>query len=184
MSDNPLDKISQTLGCETGLEYDEPEEIKIEDITDRMKTVLRKNNGDDYQFVRSQLKSAIESAASMLPGLVGLAKVAESPNLYNSASSFLDTFVKLNNALVDNGVKMEKAVTAGAKNDKPEVTPPALPAPAEEEAKATPGAFAFEGTTEQLLDMVLKTQKTTSTVVDVEAQFINDQPDGAGSAAT
>lgn len=172
--ENALDKISQALGTATGLEYDAPTPAVIEDIVDTMKSALRKNNSEDYQFVRDQLKSAIKEAAQMIPGLVGLAKVAESPNLYNSASGFFDSFVKLNQALVDNGVKMDKAISTDSKTGKPEPVKPAELSgpPVEGENKES---VAFEGTTEQLLDLVLRTKvaEQVNAPIDVQSAFVD-----------
>ena len=61
----------------------------------------------DREFVQEKLKDAIEQATGMLPGLVALAKVAESPNLYNSASKFLDSLAGLGTALIDIRIKTD-----------------------------------------------------------------------------
>jgi hypothetical protein len=118
----------------------------------------------DREFVQEKLKDAIEQATGMLPGLVALAKVAESPNLYNSASKFLDSLAGLGTALIDIRIKTEKHKQSGMKGSgSPGVQgddlDPDVPLIEHQ-------AGDFEGTTEDLLDRIIERQNQKSIVID------------------
>lgn len=149
-----MDAISKALGAATGLEVVEA----LNETTSEIRKTLKETISDDHEFIRENLKRAISEATAMLPGLASLAKVAESPNLYNSASQFLDSFAKLNVTLLDVSIKVEKAnaVKGGPSvpqtplltNESSEETS------ADEEKKNLPGTV--EMSTEDFLDMALQ----------------------------
>lgn len=154
-----MDKISELLGAQQGIS-DAPtveETAKtFDNISDDLKKNVKKLASEDYQFAREQLKEAISKCASMMPGLVALANVAESPLLYNSAASFFKVFSDMNSSLIDASTKMDKIAQNTPKQEAPkekEVPKIAL--------ESTPqGGIAFEGTTADLLNQVLEEMKT------------------------
>lgn len=147
-----MDAISEAIGTATGA-LDKETGIMENVLTDISKV------DDDGEFVRKNIRAAIASASTMLPGLVALAKIAESPNLYNSATQFLDTFVDLNKALIDIGIKMDKheaSKTPGSpKTDTPLLTDESSSGLTDPNA----GQGAFNGTTEDFLDFVISQMK-------------------------
>lgn len=151
-----MDTLSEAIGTATGV---------LEEETKAMEETLRVVSGleSDREFVRENIREAIKNASTMLPGLVALAKIAESPNLYNSASQFLNTFVDLNEALIDIGIKLDKHENSPLK--KP--IGPAVPALPDETGLTNPNpeAGSFTGSTEDFLDMCLKQMKGKTEVI-------------------
>ena len=116
----------------------------------------------DREFVQGKLKDAIEQATGMLPGLVALAKVAESPNLYNSASKFLDSLAGLGTALIDIRIKTEKHKMNGKKESDPvPAGDPDVPMIGNEVQEGS-----YEGTTEDFLDRLVELQNKKSVVIE------------------
>ena len=120
----------------------------------------------DREFVQGKLKDAIEQATGMLPGLVALAKVAESPNLYNSASKFLDSLAGLGTALIDIRIKTEKHKMNGKKEPDPvpagdPAGDPDVPMIGNEGQEGS-----YEGTTEDFLDRLVELQNKKSVVIE------------------
>ena len=120
----------------------------------------------DREFVQGKLKDAIEQATGMLPGLVALAKVAESPNLYNSASKFLDSLAGLGTALIDIRIKTEKHKMNGKKESDPvpagdSAGDPDVPMIGNEGQEGS-----YEGTTEDFLDRLVELQNKKSVVIE------------------
>ena len=159
-----VDAISEAIGTATGA-LDKQTEIMEQALAEISKI------DDDRDFVRKNIRSAIENASTMLPGLVALAKIAESPNLYNSATQFLDTFVDLNKALIDIGIKMDKHEASKSPGAGKTETPllPNESSPGLVDPNAEAGSFS--GTTEDFLDFVLsqmkgKTEKVNEVVAE------------------
>ena len=116
----------------------------------------------DREFVQEKLKDAIEQATGMLPGLVALAKVAESPNLYNSASKFLDSLAGLGTALIDIRIKTERHKQNGKEKSDPVPTgDPDVPLL---ENQKTEGQY--EGTTEDFLNRLIEEQNRKTVVIE------------------
>lgn len=116
----------------------------------------------DREFVQEKLKDAIEQATGMLPGLVALAKVAESPNLYNSASKFLDSLAGLGTALIDIRIKTERhKQNAKEKSDPTPTGDQEVPLL---ENQKTEGQY--EGTTEDFLNRLIEEQNRKSVVIE------------------
>lgn len=161
-----MDSISEAIGTATGV-FDK--ETKI--MEDTLAEISQLD--DDRDFVRKNIRTAIENASTMLPGLVALAKIAESPNLYNSATQFLDTFVDLNKALIDIGIKVDKhEASKSPSGGKPE-TPLLTDESSSGLVDPNAGQGAFQGTTEDFLDFVLsqmkgKTEKVSEVVSEVK----------------
>lgn len=117
----------------------------------------------DREFVQEKLKDAIEQATGMLPGLVALAKVAESPNLYNSASKFLDSLAGLGTALIDIRIKTERHKQNG-KGKEPDPVPTGDPDVPMLENQKTEGMY--EGTTEDFLDQLIERQNRKPVIIE------------------
>ena len=117
----------------------------------------------DREFVQEKLKDAIEQATGMLPGLVALAKVAESPNLYNSASKFLDSLAGLGTALIDIRIKTERHKQNG-KGKEPVPAPTGDPDVPMLENQKTEGMY--EGTTEDFLDQLIERQNRKPVIIE------------------
>ena len=117
----------------------------------------------DREFVQEKLKDAIEQATGMLPGLVALAKVAESPNLYNSASKFLDSLAGLGTALIDIRIKTERHKQNG-KGKEPDPAPTGDPDVPMLENQKTEGMY--EGTTEDFLDQLIERQNRKPVIIE------------------
>lgn len=118
----------------------------------------------DREFVQEKLKDAIEQATGMLPGLVALAKVAESPNLYNSASKFLDSLAGLGTALIDIRIKTERHKQNGKEKSDP--VPTGDPDVPMLENQKTEGMY--EGTTEDFLDQLIERQNRKTVVIELK----------------
>ena len=117
----------------------------------------------DREFVQEKLKDAIEQATGMLPGLVALAKVAESPNLYNSASKFLDSLAGLGTALIDIRIKTERHKQNG-KGKESDPVPTGDPDVPMLENQKTEGMY--EGTTEDFLDQLIERQNRKPVIIE------------------
>lgn len=163
-----IDHIANALDAETPIT-----EVEIVVTTEELERLAREAKtppkapetedsiDGDREFVQGKLKDAIEQATSMLPGLVALAKVAESPNLYNSASKFLDSLAGLGTALIDIRIKTEKHKLNGKKDSDPVPTgDPEVPL-IEQEDKGM-----YEGTTEEFLDRLIERQNKKSVVIE------------------
>lgn len=154
-----MDKISELLGAQQGIADAPTVEATaktFDTISDNLKKNVKKLASEDYQFAREQLKEAISKCASMMPGLVALANVAESPLLYNSAASFFKVFSDMNSSLIDASTKMDKIAqnTPKQEQSKEKEEPPKI------SLESTPqGGVAFEGTTADLLNQVLEEMK-------------------------
>lgn len=153
-----MDKISELLGAQQGIADAPTVEATaktFDNISDDLKKNVKKLASEDYQFAREQLKEAISKCASMMPGLVALANVAESPLLYNSAASFFKVFSDMNSSLIEASTKMDKIAQNTPKQEQPkEKEAPKI------ELESTPqGGIAFEGTTADLLNQVLEEMK-------------------------
>jgi hypothetical protein len=112
------------------------------------------------------LKDAIEQATGMLPGLVALAKVAESPNLYNSASKFLDSLAGLGTALIDIRIKTEKHKMNGKKESDPVPAGDSAGDPDVPMIGNDAQEGSYEGTTEDFLDRLVELQNKKSVVIE------------------
>lgn len=163
-----MDSISAAIGTATGV-LDDATRI----MEDRLAAINTLEN--DRDFVRENIREAIRNAATMLPSLVSLAKIAESPNLYNSASQFLNTFVDLNETLIDIGIKVDKHKATDPKSSGGQN----LPALSDEVGltSATPERGAFNGSTEDFLQFCLSQMKGKTEVIKPDDDFVDMEDD-------
>ena len=169
-----MDAISKAMNAETGIS-DEQVTITSEELERLAKGMdeTAKNSTEDTlegdrEFVQNKIRDAMNQATEMLPGLVGLAKIAESPNLYNSASKFLDSLSNLGTTLIDIRIKTEKhSKDSGKKDDesKPEEGSPESEVLGLGHEKSE---CSFQGTTEDFLDMVLSRMNSSPVVIEAE----------------
>ncbi|ASD50370.1 terminase small subunit [Acidovorax phage ACP17] len=166
-----MDKISELLGTQTGIDSAPGTAVAevsktFDDISDNLRRSVKKMAGEDYQFSRDHMRDAIAKCAGMMPGLVALANIAESPLLYNSAAQFFKVFADMNSSLLEASAKMDKLANSAPK-DKPK-EPESVPEP----TAALPSTQDdFTGTTADFLDKALeelrKRKAESNVVIDI-----------------
>lgn len=157
-----FDKIADALNAEQSITDMETGEIaeKIDSTIEVAKKTKKQWADEDFEFSRKSLRDAITSCVSMLPGLVSLAKVAESHQLYASASGMFKVLGDMNNSLVDNAIKVSRLTPSESREL----------APAEDSRK--PGnvenntnVIVFDGDTTDFLSKLITEKKKA--VIDV-----------------
>lgn len=140
-----MDKISETLGAMTPVEYPTRQLVRASDVDSRCKDLKKRasdNLGIDYEETRSNLKELIQDSMSLMPNLVSLVREAESPRMYESASAFIKMLAELNKDLLSISSDMEKGKAIEKTSETPQVQ--------------SEGTTVFIGTSDELFKSLSK----------------------------
>ena len=98
-----LDTISETIGAATGIS-DEDIEKHSKDLSMFHKEITTKLRQDQYEedfdYVRDNLKTAIQHGMDMIPSIISLAKDSENARSYEVAGSLLKVISEINKDLL------------------------------------------------------------------------------------
>ena len=98
-----LDSISESIGAATGISQEEIEKHSKElsmfhkEVTSQLR---QDQYEEDFDYVRNNLKTAIEQGMEMIPSIISLAKDSENAKSYEVAGTLLKVISEINKDLL------------------------------------------------------------------------------------